>query len=123
MTPTPSLRIDKWLWHARFVRSRSRAATLIAEGGVRLNRQQVAKPSAPVAPGDLITVIIGNRVRAIEVLELGSRRGPSTEALCLYRDLSPRNDVLAKTSCGSDHQADPGPQDQHQATDRRSVPH
>ena len=91
MTGAHSLRIDKWLWYARFVRSRSRAVSLIAGGGVRLNRQQVAKASAAVAPGDLITLVIGTRVHAIEVIELGARRGPASEARCLYRDLTGGN--------------------------------
>lgn len=82
-----SLRIDKWLWYARFARSRGKAVSLILEGAVRLNRRQVHKPSVTVTQGDLITLVIGGNVRAIEVLEPGSRRGPAAEAQRLYKDL------------------------------------
>jgi ribosome-associated heat shock protein Hsp15 len=82
-----SMRIDKWLFHARFARSRGRAAALISDGCVRLNRKRVEKPATTLAPGDILTLVIGARVRALEIAALGTRRGPASEACLLYRDL------------------------------------
>ena len=85
----PSLRVDKWLWHARFFRSRSLAARLCDSGKVRLNRIHVSKASRTVRPGDVLTFPQGPYIRVIEVVALGQRRGPATEARALYEDLSP----------------------------------
>ncbi|MEM1313352.1 MAG: RNA-binding S4 domain-containing protein [Pseudomonadota bacterium] len=85
----PTLRLDKWLWHARFAKSRRIAADLISKPGVRVNDVRVAKPSAPVRPGDVIGFALGRRVVVVRILALGDRRGPATEARLLYEDLSP----------------------------------
>jgi ribosome-associated heat shock protein Hsp15 len=81
------VRIDKWLWQARFFRSRTLAAELVHGGHLRLNGQRVAKPGAVVAPGDTLTFPQGDRIRLIRVLAIGLRRGPATEAQALYLDL------------------------------------
>ncbi len=81
-------RIDKWLWFARFVKTRSLAAALVAQGAVRVNRQKIAKPSHPVAPGDVLTMTVHGRVRVVRVVGPGARRGPAPEARLLYEDLS-----------------------------------
>lgn len=83
------IRLDKWLWHARFFKSRSLAAAACA-GPLRLNGQRVAKPSQTVRPGDVLTFAQGNAVRLVQVLAPGTRRGPATEAQTLYLDLAPR---------------------------------
>jgi ribosome-associated heat shock protein Hsp15 len=101
-----TLRIDKWLWHARFARSRGKAVSLIAEGCVRLNRKQVLKPSIAVTPGDLITLVLSGTVRAIEVRALGSRRGPAIEARDLYRDLKSDNSADAQSKAASSETPD-----------------
>ena len=80
-------RLDKWLWHARIVKSRSLAAKLIEEGCIRVNRQRVVKASASVKAGDVLTAALNGRVRVIEILCLGERRGPASEALMLYAEL------------------------------------
>lgn len=85
----PGLRIDKWLWQARFVKSRSLAAKLVSETGVRVNGQRASKPAAAVRPGDVLTFVLGRHVRVIRVLALGVRRGPAPEAQALYADLDP----------------------------------
>lgn len=82
-----ALRLDKWLFHARFFRSRGLAAERIAAGGVRLNGQPCRKPGRAVKPGDRLAVSAQGRVRAVEILALGQRRGPAPEALGLYREL------------------------------------
>ena len=81
-------RLDKWLWHARFFKSRSLAAAAV-EAGVRINGVRAPKPAASLRPGDVLTFVQADRVRVIEVVALGVRRGPATEAQTLYRDLTP----------------------------------
>lgn len=82
------IRIDKWLWHARFFKTRSLAAKVVS-GGLRVNGQPVAKPAFAVAPGDVLTFAQGHDVRVIKVLAPGERRGPAPEARALYEDLDP----------------------------------
>ncbi|MGQ0566352.1 MAG: RNA-binding S4 domain-containing protein [Gemmobacter sp.] len=83
----PKLRLDKWLWQARFFRSRTLAAELVHAGHLRLNGQRVVKPGATVGPGDTLTFPQGDRIRLIRVQATGLRRGPATEAQALYLDL------------------------------------
>ena len=97
-TGTPgNQRLDKWLWYARVIRSRTLAAGLVTEGHVRINRERVVKASHLVRPGDVVTVTVGPRVRILEMVAPGDRRGPATEAQGLYRDLTPPHvpDALA----------------------------
>ena len=82
-------RIDKWLWHARVVRTRSAAATLAASGHVRINGARVAAPAKPVRPGDVITVALDARVRVLKVTGFASRRGAAPASKALYEDLAP----------------------------------
>lgn len=81
-------RLDHWLWCARFLKTRSAATRFAADGRVRINRQPTAKPHARVRPGDVLTFVVGGRVRVVEVVGLGERRGPAREASTLYRELS-----------------------------------
>jgi len=83
-------RIDQWLWFARIAKSRTLAQALIERGKVRVNREKVYKTSTIVRPGDVLTLSLGPRVLSIEILGIGTRRGPAPEAAALYRDLSPR---------------------------------
>jgi ribosome-associated heat shock protein Hsp15 len=83
------LRIDKWLWQARFFRSRSLAQRLCAGGRVRLNGNRVTKAHVMVHPGDVLTFPMGPHVRVVRVTALGVRRGPAVEAATLYEDLMP----------------------------------
>lgn len=82
-------RLDKWLWFARVVKSRSLAARLVAEGGVRVNRGKVDKPGTIIKPGDVLTIGLPNRVRVLAVKLPGERRGPAAEAALLFDDLTP----------------------------------
>lgn len=82
-------RLDKWLWFARVLKTRSLAAKLVTEGGVRINRERVEKPSASVRLGDVLTISVHDRVRILRVLAPGVRRGPATEAALLFEDLTP----------------------------------
>ena len=83
----PRLRLDKWLWQARFFKSRTLAAELVHGGHLRLNGQRATRSGATVAPGDTLTFAQGDRIRLIRVLQTGLRRGPATEAQRLYLDL------------------------------------
>jgi|SRR5215469_13782864 len=78
------VRIDKWLWHARFYRSRALAQQAAASGLLRLNGIRVEKPSAAVQPGDILTLPWGRDVLAVRIQALAVRRGPSAEARKLY---------------------------------------
>ena len=89
-------RIDKWLWHARVVRTRSAAAALAGSGHVRVNGVRVDAASRPVRPGDVITVALDRRVRVLKVLGHAERRGSATEARPLYEDLSPPEPAAAE---------------------------
>jgi ribosome-associated heat shock protein Hsp15 len=88
--PQALQRIDQWLWYARIAKSRTLAQALIERGKVRINRVKVDKTSTAVKPGDVLTLSLGPRVTSIEVVAIGQRRGPATEAQALYRDLTPR---------------------------------
>ena len=82
-------RIDKWLWHARVVRTRSAAALLAASGHVRINGQRVDAPSRAVRPKDVVTVALDRTVRVLKVLGFAERRGSADEARVLWEDLEP----------------------------------
>ncbi len=85
----PRLRLDKWLWQARFFRSRSLAAELIADGGCRVNGVKVSRVGTPVSVGDVLTFVQAREVKVVRVTALGHRRGPAVEAQLLYADLAP----------------------------------
>ena len=78
------IRIDKWLWHARFCKTRAIAQEKAVQGHIRLNGQRVEKASAGVKVGDVMTIPAGGRVIALKVVGLGERRGPAPEARTLY---------------------------------------
>lgn len=82
-------RLDKWLWYARVVKSRTLASSLVQDGKVRINRERITKPSQTIRPGDVITVAVHRQVRVLKVVAGGTRRGPAKEAISLYEDLSP----------------------------------
>ena len=96
MNASEEQRLDKWLWHARFVRSRSLAAKLIEEGCIRVNRQRVIKAATCVRCGDVLTATLYGRVRVIEILAIGPRRGPPSEAQALYSELMAQDPAKAK---------------------------
>ncbi|MGO4907019.1 RNA-binding S4 domain-containing protein [Pseudorhodobacter sp. W20_MBD10_FR17] len=86
--PTPDkVRLDKWLFYARFFKTRALASTVITKGRVRLNGQRQSKPGHAIAAGDTLTFPMGDEKRSIRVLATGTRRGPASEAQTLYHDL------------------------------------
>jgi ribosome-associated heat shock protein Hsp15 len=82
-------RIDKWLWHARIVRTRGAAAALAASGHVRLNGARIEAPAKAVKAGDVVTVALDARVRVLKVTGFALRRGAAEAGRALYEDLAP----------------------------------
>lgn len=90
MQTTPAqLRVDKWLWYARFFKTRSLAAKVVSAGSVRIDGAHIKKPSATVTVGNTLTFAQEKDIRVVRVAALGHRRGPAPEAQALYEDLAP----------------------------------
>ena len=79
------VRFDKWLWAARFYKTRSIAAQAIDDGQARLNNDR-AKPAHPVRPGDIVSVRKQGILWSVDVTSLSHRRGSATDAARLYRE-------------------------------------
>ena len=84
---TEKIRLDTWLWYARFYKSRSLSSKAILTGKVRVNSIKIIKPASKVKIKDVLTINHVKLVRIIEVQSLGARRGPASEAQKLYKDL------------------------------------
>ena len=82
-----TIRLDKWLWQARFFRSRSAAARAVETMPFRIDGRRTDKPHALVGPGMVLTFTLGTRVRVVRILSPGTRRGPATEARTLYEEV------------------------------------
>ena len=89
MSAESGLRLDKWLWYARFFKSRSLATQFCNAGKLRADSVIVKKAHLSVRPGMVLTFSRGRQVRVVKVVALGKRRGPAPEAQSLYEDLSP----------------------------------
>jgi ribosome-associated heat shock protein Hsp15 len=85
----PTLRVDKWLWFARFFKSRNIATKLVQSRKLRINSVPVSKASVTIKAGDVLTFQQQKSIRVIKIVDIGSRRGPATEAQTLYEDLAP----------------------------------
>lgn len=81
-------RLDKWLWTARFFRTRSLAARLCRSGRIRVNKIPVAKAHHGVRVGDVLTFPQAGHIRVVRVEGLAERRGPAPGTVALYADLS-----------------------------------
>lgn len=82
-------RIDKWLFFARVLKSRSLAAKFAQAGKVRVNRNKIDQASYQIKVGDVLTITLDSRILIYRVLAGGERRGPAAEAQLLYEDLTP----------------------------------
>ena len=100
--PRPALRLDKFLWHARFFKTRSQAAAFVAKGRLRLDGMPTARAHQPVRVGCVLTFPLGPRIRIVRVLALGERRGPAAEARTLYEDLSDEPGNAQRAAKGPD---------------------
>lgn len=85
-------RIDKWLFFARAVKSRSLAAKLVELGRVRINGEKATHPAAHIKAGDVLTLTLDRAIRVWRVRDVGERRGPAPEAQQLYEDMSPQTE-------------------------------
>ena len=84
MTPPDRIRIDKWLWHARFYKTRVLAQEAADKGRIRVNGNRVEKAGRGIRIGDVLTVPAGAQVHIVRVVAFGERRGPAPEARLLY---------------------------------------
>ena len=94
--PAVKIRVDKWLWQARFFKTRGLSAKLITAGHLRINGTKAAKPAQMVTPGDVLTFVMGEQIRVVRILAPGTRRGPAPEAQALYEDLTPVQENIPK---------------------------
>jgi len=85
---TERVRIDKWLWHARFYKSRALASRAAASGLIRVNGARVEKPGTGIKMGDVLTLPRGQAVAVVRVTGFAARRGPAPEARGLYEPVS-----------------------------------
>jgi ribosome-associated heat shock protein Hsp15 len=113
-------RIDKWLWHARVVRTRSAAAALASSGHVRVNGQRIDLASRTVRLGDVVTVALDRSVRVLKVAAFAERRGPAESARVLAEDLTPAAEPVASPqAAGMRHPGTGRPTKR----DRRAIAH
>jgi ribosome-associated heat shock protein Hsp15 len=81
-------RIDRWLWHARVVRTRGAAAALAGDGNVRVNGMRIDAPGRMVRSGDVITVALERHIRVLKIRGFCQRRGPAGSGESLYEELA-----------------------------------
>ena len=105
---TTPQRLDKWLWFARIVKSRSLAQKLVNGGHVRVNRDKAQAPAKAIRHGDVLTIAVANRILVLKVLGPGARRGPAPEARLLYEDLTPSPNPSPLSDDGDDEEEGTG---------------
>ncbi len=103
-----TLRIDKWLWQARFFKSRTLAAKFVQTGKLRVNGSAISKAHVMLKPEDVLTFPSGPYIRLIRVIKMGERRGPAPEARTLYEDLDPPQPKAKKPKDPAVAERDPG---------------
>ena len=99
--PSGTQRLDKWLWFARVIKTRTQAAGLVTDGKVRVNRLRVDKPSVGVRQGDVVTVTVRGHVRVLKVVGPGVRRGPPAEARTLFEEIPTVRPAAADGGAGA----------------------
>ena len=96
-----SVRLDKWLWYARFFKTRSLATKLMSSGKLRIDGEVTTKPHRTAQIGQVLTFAQGAHIRVIRIEAIGSRRGPAPEAELLYTDLDPPKRQTAEDKVSS----------------------
>ena len=91
-------RLDKWLWYARFFKTRALASKAISNGRFRLDGDLMSKPHRQAKCGQVLTFSQGMRIRVVRIKALGSRRGPAQEAALLFDDLAPNEPATDRTT-------------------------
>lgn len=119
---TSRVRIDKWLWAARFFKTRSLSADAVEGGKVQVNGER-AKPAKPLKAGDVLSIRIGPYAWDITVVALSERRGPASEAAKLYSESDAsrktREDKIAIAR--SERQSNPFPGGRPTKRQRRQI--
>jgi ribosome-associated heat shock protein Hsp15 len=121
-------RIDKWLWHARVVRTRSAAAALAVSGHVRVNGRRIDAASRAVRLGDIVTVALDRSVRVLKVAAFADRRGPAESAQvlveeALVEDLTPASEPVPPPSVPAAAGLRPPGAGRPTKRDRRAIAH
>ena len=88
-TGSAPVRLDKWLWYARFFKTRSLATKVILSGKLRINGDATSKPHRQAQIGQVLTFAQGHYIRVIRIDKIGKCRGAAAEAATLYTDLDP----------------------------------
>jgi ribosome-associated heat shock protein Hsp15 len=88
MEAAGKIRLDKWLWFARVVKTRALAQALAGSGHVRVNGQRAVAAAKAIRIGDVLTIALPSRVRVLKVLDVAERRGPAAETAHLYQELT-----------------------------------
>jgi len=84
-------RLDRWIWHARIVKTRTIAANLVSEGYVRVNGERTAQPAHAIKPGDVLTIALPARVCVVKVTGILPRRADASAARSLYESVNPQS--------------------------------
>lgn len=108
MDQVPRQRIDKWLFFARVIKSRTLAAKFVASGKVRVNGDKTDQPSYPVKPDDVLTISLEHRILVLRIVACGHRRGPAPEAQALYEDMTPKPTMADKIVVSKAAEREPG---------------
>ncbi len=85
------IRLDKWLWFARFFRTRTLASEVVTKGYVRVNGNRITKPAQLIGPGDILTLRQGRAIRVVRIIGLAERRGSAPDAQALYEEMHQNN--------------------------------
>lgn len=88
VTTATTQRLDRWIWHARIVKTRTLAASLVTEGHVRVNGERAAQPARAIRPGDVLTIALPARVRVLRVTGILPRRADASAARGLYESVN-----------------------------------
>lgn len=91
-------RIDKWLWHARFVKTRSLAQKLVTSGKVRIDSEKITSANKKIRVSNVLTIAIQREIKIIEITGIPQRRGPYSEAQTFYKDLTPPSEIAPRDS-------------------------
>jgi ribosome-associated heat shock protein Hsp15 len=85
--PNPTLRLDKWLWFARVVKTRALAQELANDGHVRVNGQRATSAAKLIRRDDILTIALPTRVRVLKVVDVAERRGSAADTVGIYEEL------------------------------------
>ena len=101
MTETPEIksqRLDKWLWHARFAKTRSTAQRMVQAGKVRIDREKTNSASRQIRPGNVLTIAMARDIKVVEILDIAQRRNAFSQARLLYDDLTPKQEEKSSST-------------------------